>query len=157
MHPLCLQAGATLLAFGNGSPDVFSTFSAFRANSGSLAIGELLGAASFIVAVVSGSMSLIKPFRVPRHSFLRDVGFFTIAIAFTLVILWDEHIHGWEAATMVALYAVYVTYVAVGSWWLGRRERRRERLRKVRDEYADEVLDENVDPGKACPSPLLIN
>ncbi|KAG5647394.1 hypothetical protein DXG03_000464 [Asterophora parasitica] len=42
--------GVTFLAFGNGSPDMFSTFSAMRANSGSLAIGELLGAASFIVS-----------------------------------------------------------------------------------------------------------
>ncbi|KAG9082022.1 hypothetical protein FRC07_014351, partial [Ceratobasidium sp. 392] len=51
-------AGVTFLAFGNGSPDLFSTFSAMRAGSGSLAIGELLGAASFIVSVVAGSMPL---------------------------------------------------------------------------------------------------
>lgn len=38
-------AGSTLLAFGNGSPDVFSTFAALRSNSGLLAVGELLGAA----------------------------------------------------------------------------------------------------------------
>ncbi|KAJ6531749.1 hypothetical protein B0H19DRAFT_1188370 [Mycena capillaripes] len=48
-------AGVTFLAFGNGSPDVFSTFSAMRAESGSLAIGELLGAASFkLVQLVPG-------------------------------------------------------------------------------------------------------
>ena len=48
-------AGVTFLAFGNGSPDLFSTFSAFKANSGSLAVGELIGAASFIVSVVVDS------------------------------------------------------------------------------------------------------
>jgi sodium/potassium/calcium exchanger 6 len=48
---------------------------------------------------------------------------------------------------MVALYAVYVIYVAVGSWWLGRRERARERLRKVREEYADDILVDDFDPG----------
>ena len=47
--------------FGNGSPDVFSTFSAMRANSGSLAIGDLLGAASFIFSCVVGLMCIIKP------------------------------------------------------------------------------------------------
>lgn len=46
-------AGVTFLAFSNGSPDVFSTFSALKANAGSLAIGELIGAASFIVSVVA--------------------------------------------------------------------------------------------------------
>lgn len=37
------QTGVTFLAFGNGSPDVFSTFSAMGAGSASLAIGELVG------------------------------------------------------------------------------------------------------------------
>lgn len=40
-------AGVTLLAFGNGSPDVFSTFSAMNQGTFSLAIGELIGAATF--------------------------------------------------------------------------------------------------------------
>lgn len=40
-------AGVTFLAFGNGSPDVFSTFAALRGGTFSLAIGELIGAASF--------------------------------------------------------------------------------------------------------------
>ena len=37
----------TFLAFGNGSPDVFSTFAAMGSNSGSMAVGELIGAAGF--------------------------------------------------------------------------------------------------------------
>lgn len=40
-------AGVTFLAFGNGSPDVFSTFSALKSGTFSLAIGELIGAATF--------------------------------------------------------------------------------------------------------------
>ncbi|KAI9877325.1 MAG: hypothetical protein M1823_007120, partial [Watsoniomyces obsoletus] len=45
--------GVTFLAFGNGSPDVFSTFAAMSSHSGSLAVGELMGAAGFITAVVA--------------------------------------------------------------------------------------------------------
>src|SRR5882757_3324516 len=85
-------AGVTFLAFGNGSPDVFSTFSAMKRNSGSLAIGELFGAASFIVSCVVGSMCIIKPFRVDRYPFLRDVGFFAAAVSLLLVVLWDGKI-----------------------------------------------------------------
>ncbi|KAI8455005.1 Pre-ATP-grasp domain-containing protein [Phakopsora pachyrhizi] len=44
-------AGVTFLGFGNGAPDVFSTFVAMRSGTGSLAIGELIGAASFIVLI----------------------------------------------------------------------------------------------------------
>lgn len=56
------QAGVTFLAFSNGSPDVFSTFAALRTNSGALAIGELLGAASFIVSVVAYAPSSLPSF-----------------------------------------------------------------------------------------------
>lgn len=131
-------AGVTFLAFGNGSPDVFSTFSAMRANSGSLAIGELLGAASFIVSCVVGSICIIKPFHVNPGPFLRDVGFFTLAVGVLFVILWDGLIHPWEAASMVVLYVVYVSIVVIGTWWEKRRQRRREHEAIVRDEYRDE-------------------
>ncbi|KAL8286445.1 hypothetical protein RQP46_004462 [Phenoliferia psychrophenolica] len=151
-------AGVTFLAFSNGSPDVFSTFAALRRHSGSLAIGELIGAASFIVSVVAGTMCVIQPFKVARHTFLRDVGFFTVAVTFTLTILWDSHIHGWEALCMVALYVIYVIVVAVGSWWMARRERQREVLRLARSEYASDVSSYYDDPmmhtpGGAPPTP----
>ncbi|KAJ7170645.1 Sodium/calcium exchanger protein-domain-containing protein [Mycena crocata] len=131
-------AGVTFLAFGNGSPDVFSTFSAMRANSGSLAIGELLGAASFIVSCVVGSMCIIKPFQLNRAMyFLRDVGFMFTAVTLLLVILWDGSIRFWEAAVMIALYVIYVAVVVLGTWWEGRQERRRAHEAMVRSEYAE--------------------
>lgn len=61
-------AGVTFLAFGNGSPDVFSTFAAMSSNSGSMAVGELIGAAGFITTVVAGSMALVREFRVARKT-----------------------------------------------------------------------------------------
>ena len=81
--------GVTFLAFGNGSPDVFSTFAAMSSHSGSLAVGELFGAAGFITAVVAASMALVKPFQVARKSFIRDVGFFVVAASFSMVFLID--------------------------------------------------------------------
>jgi sodium/potassium/calcium exchanger 6 len=131
-------AGVTFLAFGNGSPDVFSTFSAMRAQSGSLAIGELLGAASFIVSCVVGSMCIIKPFQLHRAIyFVRDVGFMFTAVALLLVILWDGIIRFWEAALMIALYVTYVAIVVVGTWWERRQDRKRAHEAVVRSEYDD--------------------
>ncbi|KAH9945222.1 Sodium/calcium exchanger protein-domain-containing protein [Epithele typhae] len=131
-------AGVTFLAFGNGSPDMFATFSAMRSNSGGLAIGELLGAATFITSCVVGSMCIIKPFKVMRGPFLRDVGFFTVAVTLLLVVLWDSKLEAWESAGMVVLYAVYVLTVVVGSWWRSRRQRQKEYEALMRSEYADE-------------------
>ncbi|KAL1746912.1 Sodium/calcium exchanger protein-domain-containing protein [Schizophyllum fasciatum] len=133
-------AGVTFLAFGNGSPDVFSTFSAMRANSGSLAIGELLGAATFIVSCVVGSMCIIKPFRVDRGPFLRDVCFFTTAVTLTFCILWDGWIRPWEAGALIVLYLVYVAVVVVGTWWRQRRKRLLETEALIRAEYQDDEM-----------------
>ncbi|KZT00823.1 uncharacterized protein LAESUDRAFT_687551 [Laetiporus sulphureus 93-53] len=134
------MAGVTFLAFGNGSPDVFSTFSAMKAHSGGLALGELLGAATFVVSCVVGSLCIIKPFRVSRYRFFRDVGFFTIAVTMLLGVLWDSQIEGWEAVSLIALYIMYVTVVVVGSMWEKRRERQRMYEELVRDEFREEVL-----------------
>lgn len=120
-------AGVTFLAFGNGSPDVFSTFAAMRSHSGSLAVGELIGAASFITAVVAGSMALVQPFKVARKSFFRDVGFFVVAACFSMVFLADGKLHTWECACMVGFYLFYVMFVVTWHWWLTRRRRRRLR------------------------------
>ncbi|KAJ5092159.1 hypothetical protein NUU61_007029 [Penicillium alfredii] len=119
--------GVTFLAFGNGSPDVFSTFAAMRSNSGSLAIGELIGAASFITSVVAGSMALVRPFKVARRSFVRDVGYFVIAVSLSMLLLADGRLHVWESAAMVGLYVFYVVMVVTWHWYLIRRRRKNER------------------------------
>src|SRR5277367_276590 len=90
------MAGVTFLAFGNGSPDLFSTFAAMKVGSGSLAFGELVGAAFFITTVVSGSMAIVNPFKVSRKSFLRDVTFFAGAVGFSVGLLADGKITTWE-------------------------------------------------------------
>ncbi|EMD34076.1 hypothetical protein CERSUDRAFT_117589 [Gelatoporia subvermispora B] len=133
-------AGVTFLAFGNGSPDVFATFSAMKSDSGSLAIGELLGAAAFITSCVVGSMCIIKPFRVNRFPFIRDVGFFMIAVTVLLVVLWDSKLEGWEAASLIGLYFFYVTIVVVGSWWENWQERKRRYEALIRDEFREEEV-----------------
>ena len=95
-----------------------------KTNSGSLAVGELIGAAGFITAVVAGSMALVRPFKVARKSFIRDVGFFIVAAAFSMVFLADGHLHLWECATMVGFYVFYVIFVVLWHWYLRRRSRR---------------------------------
>ena len=115
--------GVTFLAFGNGSPDVFSTFAAMSSHSGSLAVGELVGAAGFITAVVAGSMAITKPFQVAKRSFIRDVAFFAVAASFSLVFLADGHLRLWECIVMVAFYVFYVIFVVSWHWYLTRRRR----------------------------------
>ncbi|CEH13334.1 K-dependent Na :Ca2 antiporter [Ceraceosorus bombacis] len=128
-------AGVTFLAFGNGSPDVFSTFGAMKSGSGSLAIGELIGAASFIVSVISGSMMLIAPFRVKAYPFIRDVGFFTVAVTMTVAFLFDGHLRFSECISLMSLYMLYAATVIIGSWFQERRRKQRAAIAAARGEY----------------------
>ncbi|PWN49792.1 hypothetical protein IE53DRAFT_387956 [Violaceomyces palustris] len=146
-------AGVTFLAFGNGSPDVFSTFGAMKSGSGSLAIGELLGAASFIVSVISGSMMLIAPFRVKAWPFCRDVGFFTVAVALTLAFLLDGKLRLFESFILIGLYVAYATTVIFGGWWQERRRQKRLLIAAARDEY--DSRSDTASNRSLAPSSLL--
>lgn len=149
-------AGVTLLAFGNGSPDVFSTFAAINSHSGSLAIGELIGAAGFITSVVAGSMAIIRPFKVAKKSFIRDVAFFTIAVAFSMVFLANGSLELWECAVMVLLYIFYVIMVVFWHWWIGRRLRKRQEAVAAADGYLVDInVSESADGQSATPSPNI--
>lgn len=128
-------AGVTFLAFGNGSPDVFSTFAAMNSNSASLAIGELLGAACFITGVVAGSMALVREFRVDRNTYVRDICFFIVAVSFTVVFLADGHLHFWECCAMIGYYVVYVITVVIWHWYTTSRKRRQKREGEARSHF----------------------
>ncbi|KAE8447479.1 hypothetical protein EG329_010752 [Mollisiaceae sp. DMI_Dod_QoI] len=152
------MAGVTFLAFGNGSPDVFSTFAAMSSHSGSLAVGELIGAAGFITAVVAGSMALVREFKVGKKTFVRDVGFFIVAASFSMVFLADGALHLWECCVMVGFYIFYVVIVVVWHWYLGQRRKRRERDAAARGQYLAttneelEVSEEDRDDDEDAPA-----
>ncbi|KAG1089446.1 hypothetical protein G6F42_019970 [Rhizopus arrhizus] len=142
--------GVTFLALGNGSPDLFSTFSAMHSNLGSLALGELIGAASFIVSVVAGTMCAIKPFRAKRFSFIRDVSFFTCAILLVMAIVSDGLIHFYEAIILILFYIVYVMVVVGGNYYMKKRSNYLNLVERARLEYeetgtdVDNLLRENA-------------
>jgi solute carrier family 24 (sodium/potassium/calcium exchanger), member 6 len=129
------MAGVTFLALGNGSPDLFSTFAAMKVGSGSLAIGELIGAAFFISSVVAGSMAIVNPFKVSRKSFLRDAIFFAGAVAFSVGVLADGKITVWETSCMIAYYIMYVVVVVMATWYWGKRSKKRRTESRARYHY----------------------
>lgn len=73
------MAGVTILAFGNGAPDIFSSLAGISNSKPELAFGELFGAALFLTTVVSGSICITQPFRLMQRPFLRDVIFLIAA------------------------------------------------------------------------------
>ncbi|GHJ84344.1 hypothetical protein NliqN6_0746 [Naganishia liquefaciens] len=151
-------AGVTFLAFGNGSPDVFSTFSALKSDSFALAIGELLGASAFITSIVVGSMALVQPFHVPRWPFLRDVGFFTCAVMILVACLRDGKLTLPETGGLVGMYVLYVGIVVGGNWWATRRRQREEQGKmqaQVEDYFSQPGSVESQRPSAITATPTM--
>ncbi|TGJ87335.1 hypothetical protein E0Z10_g1460 [Xylaria hypoxylon] len=120
-------AGVTFLAFGNGSPDVFSTFAAMSSNSGSMAVGELIGAAGFITTVVAGSMALV------------------LAVAFAVGFLFDGQLHFFECCIMIGFYIFYVAVVVGWHAYTKRRSARRAKEAASRAHFYRSTSDHGND------------
>jgi sodium/potassium/calcium exchanger 6 len=87
-------------------------------------------------------MCIIRPFKVKKYPFLRDVGFFFIAVSLVIAVLWDGRLLLWETLLLVGLYFIYVCVVIVGSWWERRQEARSAHEALIRNEYSAEGVPE---------------
>ena len=117
LHMSDTFAGVTVLALGNGAPDIFSTIAAMNRSSHNLALGELLGAAAFITSVIPGSMALLQEFEVVKLSLVRDASFLLITIGLLSFVMNDGYLRLWHCGALAAIYVSYTLTVAGQHWW----------------------------------------
>lgn len=114
-------AGVTLLAVGNGAPDVFSSVAAFVSSDRAASIGFscVLGGALFITTIVSGTVSLVVSARSIKSGsvkidlvcFVRDALFLLASAGVLTLILIDGKVFLWEAIVFLGFYGVYAVVV----------------------------------------------
>jgi len=114
-------AGVTLLALGNGAPDVFATFAAMQSNNFNIALGSLIGGGVFITTAIIGAVSLVSEAKLSKFPVLRDIGFFLVAIVIILFICNDGVISMWESVGFLAYYILYVGFTIVAHFIAKRR------------------------------------
>ncbi|GME77050.1 unnamed protein product [Ambrosiozyma monospora] len=158
-------SGLTLLAFGNGSPDIMSTYSSFQTNNASLAIGELIGAAFFITSFIIGAIAVVHPFSLISETLLdnddledtrshnllssndkavyvRDLGFFLLTLVLTAVFLKSGHLTKPKMLILIFIYVIYVAVVTVWQFIVLRKHKRLTEEYRIRNMYDDNsVLD----------------
>lgn len=115
-------AGVTLLALGNGAPDVFASISAGGTDTSSinLQVAALTGSALFITTVVMWlSLRASEPdkkIKVTRIFFLRDCLFINITAIYLLVImLVFREMNLALACGFLVIYVIFVIVVVVQS------------------------------------------
>lgn len=151
------MAGVTLLAFGNGSPDIFAALAGVRQGSYELVIGGLVGGGIFVTTVVAGSVFLVKPFKLAARPFLRDSVFYFSAGAWAFYLFYTGAITMMHAIGFICLYCAYITVVVV-SGIVYQRYLAKEQDRQQRDEEKgchDEKPPKNE--ASTVPSELTFN
>eukprot|EP01091_Cochliopodium_minus_P011016 TRINITY_DN3052_c0_g1_i2.p1 TRINITY_DN3052_c0_g1~~TRINITY_DN3052_c0_g1_i2.p1 ORF type:complete len:576 (+),score=103.95 TRINITY_DN3052_c0_g1_i2:1-1728(+) len=131
-------AGLTLMALGNGAPDVSGTIVAVKANVYGISIGELLGAGVFVTTIVVGAVAFVsKNVQLDASSFLRDVIFYLVALGMMCGMLYDGKILFWEAVILLIYYFTYVTFAIIYQYRAQKKKKTEESKRLINDTYTD--------------------
>ncbi|XP_051156265.1 mitochondrial sodium/calcium exchanger protein-like [Leptopilina boulardi] len=125
-------AGVTILAFGNGAPDIFTSLASSPDDS-MIMFTELIGAGVFVTALIAGSVAVFAPFQVHWKSFLRDCSFYILATGWICYLVNDQIIHLWEALSCIVLYALFIITVVLMQVYDSREENIKNRFPKMVD------------------------
>lgn len=106
-------AGVTFLAFGNGSPDVFSLIIAVFSGNTEIGVGANVGAGMFVTSIVAGCVAVFSDCVVNRRAYIRDSLFYLVCIIYLICVFFDSRIKLWEALGFIVLYIVYIVFVFV--------------------------------------------
>ncbi|GMP40397.1 hypothetical protein CsSME_00010859 [Camellia sinensis var. sinensis] len=102
----------TLLALGNGAPDVFASVAAVREGHPRTGFGAILSAGTFVSALVVGFVAIYAaPFSVDPVPFVRDVLFYLTAALFLFYVYLSAEIFLWQAIGFVGFYLFFVGFV----------------------------------------------
>ncbi|KAH7543096.1 hypothetical protein FEM48_Zijuj02G0146900 [Ziziphus jujuba var. spinosa] len=106
------MAAVTLLALGNGAPDVFASLAAVRGGQYRTGFGAILSAGTFVSAFVVGFVSIYAaPFSLSPAPFVRDVLFYLTAALFLFYVYLSAEIFLWQAVGFVGFYLFFVGIV----------------------------------------------
>lgn len=130
-------AGVTILAFGNGAPDIFSAMAGISAARPELVFGSLFGAGVFVTTVVAGAVCVTKPFKLMERPFLRDLSFYIMSAFWAFFVFYKGKIHLYDSLGFLGLYGIYIV-VVVGGRYVHQKIRQREEDRRPFSTQVDE-------------------
>ena len=136
-------AGVTLVALGNGAPDIFAgtvfyskqyklhtaielicvfkihkaiaSYSNSDPTVAKMAVGALIGAGIFVVCVVAGACMIIVPFEPANWPLTRDIVTYMWAVYWLIYCMWKGEISLFDAIGFLVYYFLYVAVVVIWS------------------------------------------
>jgi len=133
-------AGATLMAVGSSAPELFvALFAVLKpGDHQEIGIGSIVGSAIFNLLAIVGAAAWVKKTKLTWQPVVRDLVFYSIAVALLVNAIWDGYFSINEAIVFLVIYVLYV--IAVVYW--------RKILPYSEMEYQEEVEDPHKEQNK---------
>ncbi|XP_020598760.1 cation/calcium exchanger 5 [Phalaenopsis equestris] len=119
------MAAVTLLALGNGAPDLFASIAALHTGQARTGLGAVVSAGAFVSAFVVGAVAALSPtspLPLEPAPFIRDVFFYILAASGMFYIYLSAEIFLWQAVGLIVFYVFFVGLV----FWMDSNFKRRE-------------------------------
>lgn len=112
-------AGATLLALGNGAPDIFSQVAAVTSGDlpdVNLAVSSALGSGLFITTVILGAVVLQSSTKVivKPYAYQRDSLAYLGSVVLVAAVLLGGTVALWHTTALAMFYSIYICVVIFG-------------------------------------------
>lgn len=106
-----LVVGLTVVAFGTSMPEFVVALDASVSGLGEIAVGSVVGSNVYNLALVLGTVGLVRALPVSRQMVYRDGSALLAATALGTAFLWDLHLSRLEGGVMFALLVAYIAYL----------------------------------------------
>ncbi|XP_015436989.1 PREDICTED: putative sodium/calcium exchanger 7 [Dufourea novaeangliae] len=146
-------AGVTILAFGNGAPDIFTSLVSGN-EEGIIMFTELIGAGVFVTTMIAGSVAVVKPCRIYLKSLMRDACFYIVTVCWITYVVKDHTIHLWEAFSFVLCYVLFIVVVVLMQMYETREEKIKSRIPSESDPDVLRTYLANKDAASALKIPV---
>ncbi|KAG0452923.1 hypothetical protein HPP92_025587 [Vanilla planifolia] len=154
------MAAVTLLALGNGAPDLFASVAALHTGHDRTGLAAVVSAGAFVSAFVVGAVATlapISPFALEPAPFIRDVFFYLLATSAMFYIYLTAEIFLWQAIGLIILYVLFVGLV----FWMDSRiekgEVKEEEMMKLPEWNSQVPVCDSGDAGKSNDSRCRIS
>jgi sodium/potassium/calcium exchanger 2 len=106
-------AGATFMAAGGSAPELFTSIMGVFVSFDDVGIGTIVGSAVFNILFVIGACAIFSGsiLTLTWWPLFRDCTFYSVGLIVLIIFFRDNFIEWHEALILLALYALYVTFM----------------------------------------------
>ena len=103
-------AGATFMAIGSSSPELFASLIGVYVAEDDVGVGTIIGSAVFNILFVIGFCIIVSPsvLCIDVYPIVRDAAFYTLSLVPLAAICMDGEVDWYDAVALVLLYGLYI-------------------------------------------------